>query len=541
MMIYKKFSDVSLGLTGRTGPTGARGKTGAKGTMGNNGPQGRTGWTGKTGPTGPTPGVKGKTGRTGSTGSQGAIGNPGKTGTPGKTGAPGKTGFFEIDPNILTDFTANGLIINDIVGVTAGVGALLEYKENTGKYETPYSAEELLATFTNYNIWAGFTRKSATSMAYGNGRWIIVGNSGHASYSNDSSGKTWTYLLAGNSTGILFGTEPESSVGNGNNALCVAYNGIDRWFVVGQGGRGSYSDDNGVTWSALNRGTTIGLKLGSSIGSDAHSIDYGNGRWIVAGTFSAWPSTYARVVYSDDNGMNWNILGDLGFFRVYSVKYAEGVWVLAGSNGLVRRSTDNGATWTTVDAKLPNANAGVTYAGGVWFASTSTTLSYSTDGAKTWTATAVAGGGVAYCRGVWLLAGGSGNRWYSTNRGATWTLLPRPDATNINTIATDGNKFIITRGNWGASIHVYAQLTDNFELNKLVLTTQTINKDDSGPCLEYGYYRSSFFDFPPGSLLYVDPIALGGLTHLRNKYDSKRVIGYAITPDIIFFDPTSYI
>ncbi len=265
-----------------------------------------------------------------------------------------------------------------------------------------------------------FGTSSANSIAYGNGRWIVVGGSGKASYSDDSV--NWTILPVGEDTGIKFGGKTARSIAYGNgrwvvvgdyyfgkisysddginwtkidnqayliHAISIAY-GNGRWVIVGYYGEASYSD-NGVNWTKLIPGDTTGIKFGTTT---AISVAYGNSRWVVVGASG-------KASYSDDNGVNWTILpsGDttgikFGTSSANSIAYGNGRWIVVGENGKASYS-DNGINWTKL---IPGEDTGI---------------KFGNSDARS----------ITYGNGRWIVVGNSGRASYSYD-GVNWISLP---------------------------------------------------------------------------------------------------------------------
>lgn len=125
-----------------------------------------------------------------------------------------------------------------------------------------------------------------------------------------------------------------------------------------------------------------------------------------------------------------------------------GVVIAGGEDGQLRRSTDNGATWATVDAGFATAAVmGLAAADTTWVAvGGAGTLKRSTDGGATWATVGATLGliddltGVATDRaGTWMACDGSGTVIRSTNNGAAWSLVDAgPDVGALNAVASLG-------------------------------------------------------------------------------------------------------
>jgi len=268
-----------------------------------------------------------------------------------------------------------------------------------------------------------FGTTTAYSVAYGNGTWVVVGNSGKASYS--TNGIDWTSLTAGDDTGIKFGKDLPMGV---DFAFSVAYgNGI--WVVVGESGKASYST-NGTNWTRLPAGTDTGIKFGTTWRDDrATSVTYGNGTWVVVGRGKASYSTngtnWTSLTAGDDTGIKF---GTSTF--AYSVAYGNGTWVVVGESGKSSYST-NGTNWTSLTAGDDTGiKFGTTLALSVAYGNETWVVvggdgksSHSTNGTN-WTSliagddTGIKFGttfarSVAYGNGTWVVVGSDGKASYS--------------------------------------------------------------------------------------------------------------------------------
>jgi hypothetical protein len=157
------------------------------------------------------------------------------------------------------------------------------------------------------------------SAAYGNGRWVAVGNRGVVATS--TNGKTW-------STQIVGGT---SSYWDG-----VAY-GDGRWIAAGkaensEGDKGKIAiSTNSTSWSTQDVDIPMDVWCG---------VACGNGRWVMVD----W--AYSKIATSTDNGTSWNIQ-TVGFPSGgwYDVAYGNGRWIAVSKGGKITTSID-GISWS---------------------------------------------------------------------------------------------------------------------------------------------------------------------------------------------------
>lgn len=292
--------------------------------------------------------------------------------------------------------------------------------------------------------------------------WVLVGNDGNVGYSTDA--QNWTIAAQGGSTEIY--------------AIAFANTGSygDGLWVIGRNksaGEVEYTTDNPpvATRSTVNldgnRGArAIGYDEGgqkfmigakslsgaksiptSSFGAD--SSDTADGVWSAsasASDYSDATSNYGNfqhdgigsngagvwmigvgddLIVSTDNGDNWALVSGSNFFAsgndVRSVNYGNGVWLIGGEGGKLKRTADNGGTWSDPDSGF---------------------------GSNHITAMAFGGAGDEDAN-VWMCAGASGNMTRSTDNGLTWTVVDIGHNTSLNGIASNGSGSWVAVGNSG--------------------------------------------------------------------------------------------
>jgi photosystem II stability/assembly factor-like uncharacterized protein len=175
---------------------------------------------------------------------------------------------------------------------------------------------------------------SIADIAYVNNRFVAVG-SGKIAYSTD--GVSWT---AG----------AENILGMGNGIHAIAY-GNNRFVAVGFQSKMAYSDDNGVTWTAVADSTIWQFtnSLGILVTPAITAIAYGNNRFVAVGEYSG------RMAYSAD-GANWTTVADRPFtYSIDAITFgtagnAGGRFVVGGLPGTAYSA--NGESWTFIDAPV---------------------------------------------------------------------------------------------------------------------------------------------------------------------------------------------
>lgn len=245
------------------------------------------------------------------------------------------------------------------------------------------------------------SKVSITGAAYGDEMWVVVGEKGFIASSPD--GQRWTRRSA-----RIDRDFNRVTFSNGRFiAVCKAPN-------TGAGAKIWVSDNRGASWAARNTDVS-----GDAISVGLHDVaGDGKGNLIAVGGFG-------NMTRSFDNGQTWHrVTPSPTFSSLYGVAYGDGVW-MAGSLGSIIRSTNGGASWTTVTTS--RGIRSVAYGNKRWMAADrgSNKLIWSIDG-LTWTdvvKSAADGGGTnfayafgcTYGDGVFAAVDDNGNIWTSEN------------------------------------------------------------------------------------------------------------------------------
>lgn len=211
---------------------------------------------------------------------------------------------------------------------------------------------------------------------------------------------------------------PTSEVGTAIRGTGVGTDGNGKWMVAGFAVSAShslpklyYSADDGVSWSAM----------AIPITTNGHGIvnvrSGGNGVWIVrAGSGSFW-----KLWRTADNGQTWTDISTAaagGASNVLSYDTdGNGVWIATFGNAatFIRKSTDNGVTWSQSGTASVSDAYVIKYGGGEWVICTTdpntangwTSLMVSTNAGQSWTTHALGTSAqdYAYVQGTWVLFG----------------------------------------------------------------------------------------------------------------------------------------
>jgi hypothetical protein len=221
------------------------------------------------------------------------------------------------------------------------------------------------------------------AIAYGNGKFVAVGNKAKIAYSSDN-GVTWTAA--------------EDSKFINSDIKAIAYgNGL--FVAVGQGGRIATSPD-GVTWTRVTD---------STLNNNINAIAYGNNKFV------AGDST-GRMATSTD-GVTWT-RGNTAGTDINAITYGNGKFVVCFSYNMGYSS--DGINWTPVE---------------------NSPFSYATSGSGS-TIRAI-----AYGNGKFVAGGGFRGRMAYSSDGVTWTLVQNStfgdnSGDGIRAIVYGNNKFV---------------------------------------------------------------------------------------------------
>ena len=262
-------------------------------------------------------------------------------------------------------------------------------------------------TVANGNNWISRTTpvdNTWTSVAYGNGLFVAVANTGTGNRVMTSpDGITWT----------------SRSAASDDLWRSVTYaNGL--FVAVGESGTGNrvMTSPDGITWTSR----------ASAVDNEWSSVTYGNGLFVAV----AETGVGNRVMTSPD-GITWTSQSSAADVTWSSVTYGNGLFVAVAQLGTGDRvmTSPDGVIWTPHAAAANDRWASVTYGNGLYVAvsyigTTGSRVMTSPDG-TTWTlATSAADNawrGVTYANGLFVAVStsGTGNRVMTSPDGVTWT------------------------------------------------------------------------------------------------------------------------
>ncbi|MGY5352231.1 MBG domain-containing protein [Wenyingzhuangia sp. IMCC45533] len=271
------------------------------------------------------------------------------------------------------------------------------------------------------SIWTARTavqNNTWFSVAYGNGLFVAVSNSGTNQVMTSPDGITWT---------------PRTAAEN-NQWLSVTYGNGLFVAVSSDGTNQVMTSTDGITWTPRAAAENNAWLF----------ISYENGLF-VAVSFNG-----ANRVMTSPDGITWTSRTAAESNQWRSVTYGNGLFVAVSSNGTnrVMTSTD-GITWTPRAAAENNGWRSVTYGNGLFVAvslSGTNRVMTSPDGI-TWTARTAAENNqwrsVTYSNGLFVAISQNGtNRVMTSTDGITWTAQTAAENNGWSSVTYGDNKFV---------------------------------------------------------------------------------------------------
>lgn len=305
---------------------------------------------------------------------------PSSSGTPGTALATQPLiGFKDVYGNATTNGTMNvsanptaayqqltGGPGGDLRGIAYGDGRWVSAGYCTSNYGAAciYSSGDGVTWSTVGSLLSGDVKV----VAYGNGTWLIVaGYSGDYLY-RSTDGITWTRVTnwsAANTDDLAYGGGTWIAAGNGltrrsaddgltwstvSSLSGMSFYGVaygNSTFVVA-GLNGGYSSTDGTNWTYFSHGVPIPA-----------AIEYGNGRFVIAGRQISGSTSYVRIAYASASSLStWSSVSSVQSVdcNVYDLTWTGGMFVTSCNGGFF--SSTNGATW----AGGANQRAPIAYA-----------------------------------------------------------------------------------------------------------------------------------------------------------------------------------
>jgi hypothetical protein len=236
----------------------------------------------------------------------------------------GKT--WESIGSLETNFNGKGGVYAGGYWLISGSGGRLAYSANAMNW-TLLPGEK-----TTFDNPGGGPRNFINALAYGQGKFVAGGGSGHVAYAANPAGPWQTTPK----------TKTVEGWPNGGELVEVIF---DEWFINsmvfaedqgrfaavggldGGPGKAAYSDD-GVNW------TQAGDIAPAGLGCMVNGIAYGGGAFVLV-------DNNGNAAYST-NAVAWTVIDDTTFntgtAAIKTVCYGDGKFVIAGSNGKIAYS-----------------------------------------------------------------------------------------------------------------------------------------------------------------------------------------------------------
>ena len=330
----------------------------------------------------------------------------------------------------LNSITVEGVVID-------GEKGLVNYPDGIDDLVVP----EIFGTFISPS--SDFpTNRDLRACTYGNGSFIIFGQSGNLSTSTNSgvsfnsrtSGVTDTIQAAGYGDGLYLG---------------------------GTFGGDIITSPNGDTWTTRSPWT----------GTDGvNDITYGDGLYVACANF---------ILVTSPDGASWTTRtsGFASGDRIEALGYGNGLYLAGGFNGTLTTSTD-GITWTNRTSGFGTDRIqAIGYGGGVYVAAGyDGKLTTSTDGI-TWTNRTSGFGtsrivAVAYGDGLFMVTGDAGKITTSPD-GITWTNRTSGFGTDgVSDVTIGEGKFVIVGGGYDGGYYDLLGVSTGLEPTDITLSIE---------------------------------------------------------------------
>lgn len=233
------------------------------------------------------------------------------------------------------------------------------------------------------------------AVAYGNGKWVAVGNDGAIYVSADTI--TWTPAF---NLALV-------------NLLGVAY-GNGKWVAVGGENLANakiLTSEDGLAWTE---------RLAPFKNADLKAVAYGDNRWVAVGH----GHDGGGVIFISEDGETWGQVDGAVNLPLNDVIYHQNFgWVIVGNQGSVQRSSD-GYVWTSADYGAAGNINSIAYDGSVLAAVAGLAFRKSLDGGATWMPASQLSNvqiySLAAADGLWVAVGNNSSIYTSTDL-ETWT------------------------------------------------------------------------------------------------------------------------
>lgn len=215
------------------------------------------------------------------------------------------------------------------------------------------------------------------AVAYGNGKYVVAGQSGYTAYSHD--GENWTPIKAGspgyimiiytNGKFIALGgsgyngelvhsedginwTFVNSPMGNNGSMKSIAY-GNGKYCLVGNNGQ-MYTSNDLKSWRKVSNYNVERISW--------NSIAYGNGKFVAIGSFSSGEIT----IMDSEDGINWTFI--TGYASGSKIIFENNNFVIFNPSPDICYSIDGNEWNKSIVAQSPFNIIDISYANGKFVA-----------------------------------------------------------------------------------------------------------------------------------------------------------------------------
>ncbi|MBL9139805.1 MAG: hypothetical protein JNK85_28300 [Verrucomicrobiales bacterium] len=315
---------------------------------------------------------------------------------------------------------------------------------------------------------SAFPDLNLNGIAYGDGRWVAVGDRGLILTSTD--GENWNVSESGaveDLQDIVYGHGQFVAVGflSGTSTVLDSPDGVE-WTTRLSRIDGSPTSPDRLDLDQVARGDTGFVAMGS--GSTAlfspdgqiwteHTLGqvllyggvaYGNGQWVAGGRALMPTTSFTTALFTSVDGREWtDHTGGVSSVTQNGIAFGNDVYVTVGTGGRIARST-NGIDWSLTESLGTSTDlARVIHTGSRFLAlgsqGNNALLLVSEDGRQWTNRTPVVSGrllGAAFGNGQSIVVSGGRVLW-STN-GEDWALSTSTSASNLFDVVFDGRQFV---------------------------------------------------------------------------------------------------
>jgi hypothetical protein len=231
------------------------------------------------------------------------------------------------------------------------------------------SPDEPFTAGVDWKSASAATVDSWKSIAYGNGTFVALPNSGTTNAMSSSDGRSWTLRTSAGGyqwNAITYGNNQFVAVAGDTNAVMTSATGTSWTLYTGMptsgftgvaygggkyvaiGGSPMYSSD-GINWATSSVPLT---QLPSW-----SAITYGNGKFVAVGD--------GNEFITSPDGINWTAV-TAGTGQSYYITYGNGVFVAVSYNGSYSYYSQDGVTWTLSSLPILSWWSSVAYGGGIF-------------------------------------------------------------------------------------------------------------------------------------------------------------------------------